>query len=144
MEYGIIFWGTWIDSKKVFLQPKRIIRIMTGLSSSTSCKPLFQGLKLFSLASQYILSLMRFLSQNLELYIFNFTICDFNTRNILQLHKPSTSRTVYWRGYYESNKICNKLPNYIAELVLRQMFYIKFEEVLTDKAFYSTEEYMNS
>jgi len=73
---------------------------------------------------------MRFLSQNLELYIFNSTISGVNTRNKLQSHTLSTTLTVYWRGgYYRSIKIFKKLPNYIAELVLRQMFYIKFEEV---------------
>jgi len=36
MEYGI-FWGNSIDSKKVFLQLKGIIRIMTGLSSVLIC-----------------------------------------------------------------------------------------------------------
>ena len=34
MEYGITFWGNSIDSKKVFLQLKRMNRIMTGSSSA--------------------------------------------------------------------------------------------------------------
>jgi len=59
---------------------------MTGSSSRISCKLLFQGLELLNLASQYILSLMRFLSQNLELYIFNSTMSGFNTRNKLHSH----------------------------------------------------------
>jgi len=33
MEYGITFWGKSIDSKKVFLQLKRMVRIMSGSSS---------------------------------------------------------------------------------------------------------------
>jgi hypothetical protein len=103
---------------------------MTDSSSRTECKPLFQRLELLNLASHYILSLMRFLSLNLELYIFNSTIYDFNTRNKLHSQTPSTTLTVYWRGgHYRSIKIFITLPNYIAELVLRQMFYIKFEEV---------------
>jgi len=98
----------------------------------------------FHVSAQYILSLMRFLSQNLELYIFNSTISGFNTRNKLQSHTPSTTLTVYWReGCYRSIKIFKKMPDYIVELVLRQMFYIKFEEVF-DKAFCSFEEYINS
>ena len=40
MEYGFIFWDNSKDSKKVFLQQKSIIRIMTGSISRTSCKPL--------------------------------------------------------------------------------------------------------
>jgi hypothetical protein len=73
---------------------------------------------------------MRFLSQNLKHYIFNSTIPGFNTRNKLQSHTLPTTLTVHWRGgYYRSIKILKELPNCIAELVLRQMFYIKFEEV---------------
>jgi hypothetical protein len=110
MEYGI-FWGTSIDGNKVFLQQKRIITIMTGSSSRTSHKPLILGLELSNLASQFILSLMRFLSQNLELYVFNSTISGFNTRNKLQSHTPSTTLTVYWRGgYYRSIKILKNCP----------------------------------
>ena len=74
MEYGIIFWGTSIASNKVFPQQKRIITIMTGLSSRTLCKPLFQGLELLNLASQYLLSLMRFVTEfgTLYVYFYNF------------------------------------------------------------------------
>jgi hypothetical protein len=30
MEFGILFWGVSVESKKVFLQQKKAIRIMTG------------------------------------------------------------------------------------------------------------------
>jgi len=87
---------------------------MTCLSSSTSCK-------LLILSSQYTLSLMRFLSLNLEIYTFISTIHGFNTRNKLQLHKPSTTRAIYQKGtYYNSMKIINVLPRCIAEFVLRK------------------------
>jgi len=45
MECGIMLWENSIDSKEVILQQKRIVRIMTGLSSGTSYKPSFQRLK---------------------------------------------------------------------------------------------------
>jgi hypothetical protein len=32
-EYGIIFWGDAVESKRIFQQQKRIIRIMTGSTS---------------------------------------------------------------------------------------------------------------
>jgi hypothetical protein len=31
MEYGIVFWGVSVESKRIFQQQKRIIRIMTGI-----------------------------------------------------------------------------------------------------------------
>ena len=44
---------------------------MTGSSSRASRKPLFQKLELLTLSLKYIISLMRFFSQNLEIYTFN-------------------------------------------------------------------------
>jgi hypothetical protein len=41
MEYRIAFWGGAAERKRVFQLQKRIIRIMTGSNSRTSCKPLF-------------------------------------------------------------------------------------------------------
>jgi hypothetical protein len=33
MEYGIIFWGVSVESKRIFQQQKRIITIMIGSTS---------------------------------------------------------------------------------------------------------------
>ena len=131
---------------KVFLPQKRIIRIMTGSSSRKSRKPLFQKLELLTMSLQYIISPMWFLSQNLEIYTFNSIIHCFNTQNKLQLHKLSTTLTIYQKGaYYDSKKIFNKLPKCMAELVLRKKCFVSnLKKYLIDKAFYSIEEYMNS
>ena len=63
-----IFWGNLINSRRVFLSLKSKIRIMTGSSSRTPSKLLFQRLELSTLSMQYILFLMRFLPQNLKIY----------------------------------------------------------------------------
>ena len=52
MEYGIIFWGDSVESKRIFQQQKRKIRIMTGSTSRISCKTLFQKLEILTLTSQ--------------------------------------------------------------------------------------------
>ena len=85
MEFGIIFWGAWVESKRIFLQQKRIIRIMTGSSTRTACKMLFPKLKILTLISRYILFLMRFLSSNLVLFTFNSSVHNINTRLRLKL-----------------------------------------------------------
>jgi hypothetical protein len=59
MEYGVILWGNSAESKGVFQQQERIIRIMTGSSSRIIYKPLFQKLETATLPSQCIPSLMR-------------------------------------------------------------------------------------
>jgi hypothetical protein len=61
MKYGLRFWGSHSDSKRVFRLQKKIIRIMTGSKSRILCKSLFEALEILTLPSQYILSLMTFM-----------------------------------------------------------------------------------
>ena len=117
---------------------------MTGSDVRTSCRPLFPVLVIMILPSQYIFSLMRFLSQNLEFYTFNSTVHNYNTRNRILLHKPSSLLTIYQKGlYYESVGVFNKLPHNIAELISHnKSFLTKLKKCLLGKAFY-TAEWMN-
>jgi len=119
---------------------------MTGSSSKTSCEPVFLSLDLLTLSSQYILYLVRFLSQNLETYTFHYTVHVCNARNKLQLHKLSTTLTIcQTAAYYDSIKIFNKLPDYIAESFLRKKCFISdLKKHLNDKTFCWIEGYMNS
>ena len=95
MEYGIIFWGVSVESKRIFHQQKRIIRIMTGSTSRISCRTLFQKLEILTQTSKYILSSMRFLSSNLDIFTFNTSVHNINTRLKLKLHKPTARLTMY-------------------------------------------------
>jgi len=141
----VAFWGNSTESVKVFRPQKRVIRLMTGNNVRTSCRPLFPRLGIMTLSSQYIFSRMRFLSRNLQLYTFNFTIHNHNTRYRIQLHRPHTALTLYQKGlYYGSVRIYNKLPYNIAELILQNKgFLTTLKKYLLDKAYYSVEEYMN-
>jgi hypothetical protein len=93
MQYGIIFWGDSVESKRIFQQQKRIIRIMKGSTSRISCETFFQKLEILTLPSLYILSLMRFFSTNLEIYKFNTSVHNINNRCKLKLHKPTMRLT---------------------------------------------------
>jgi hypothetical protein len=118
MDYGIIFWEVSVESKRIFQQQKRIIRIVTGSTSRISCRMLFWKLEILTLTSQYLLSSMRFLSSNLETYTFNTSVHNINTRLKLKLHKPAARLSMYRRiSYYNSINIYNKLPDNLAELV---------------------------
>jgi hypothetical protein len=106
---------------------------MTGSTLRISRKTLFQGLEIFTLASQYIFSLMRFLSSNLEIYKFNTLVHNINTRCKLKLHKPVTRLTVYQRSVcYNSMHIYNKLPDDLAKLVSnKKCFLLQLKKYLT-------------
>jgi hypothetical protein len=49
MKYGIVFWGSHTNNVRVFQLQKRIVRIMTGVRSRASCKPLFKALEILTL-----------------------------------------------------------------------------------------------
>jgi hypothetical protein len=146
VEYGIILWGVSVESKRIFQQQKRIIRIMTGSTSRISCRTLFQKLEILTLTSQYILSSMRFFSSTLDIFTFNTSVHNINTRLKLKLHKPTARLTMYQRSaYYNSINIYNKLPDDLAELVLNKKCFLSLlKKYLTDKRFYSLEEYLNA
>jgi hypothetical protein len=143
MEYGIIFWGDSVESKRIFQQQIRIIRIMTGSTSRISCRTLFWKLKILTLTFQYILSLMRFLWSNLEIYTFNTSVHNTNTRRKLKLHKPVTRLTMYQKSvYYNSINIYHKLTDDLAELVSnKKCFLVQLKKYLTGEPFYSAEEH---
>jgi hypothetical protein len=84
---------------------------------------------------QYTLSLTRFLTENLEIH----TLMD-NIINKLQLHKLSTTLTIYHVEHYDSIKIFNKLNKYTAESVFRKKYFISnLKWYSMAKAFYSIE-----
>jgi hypothetical protein len=74
MEYGVIFCGNSIVGKKVFLQEKRLIRIMTGSSSVTPCKYVIQRLELLTLSTQFIAIPDEVLATDIVSYKFNSPI----------------------------------------------------------------------
>jgi hypothetical protein len=145
MKYGIIFWGNHTDRIKVFQLQKRIVRIMTGARSRASCKPLFKALEILALRSQYILSLMTFLVHNFEYFTFNFSTHGINTRKKLQLHRSITNSASFQTGvYYASIKIFNKLPEYIANLVMgKKHFILALKIFLITQSFYSINEFLD-
>jgi hypothetical protein len=86
MRYRIVFWGNSTEAKKIFLLQKKAIRIMMGMKCSESRRAVFKELKMLTLASQYILSLMNFMINNLGNFTFNHTIYNKSTRHGRNLH----------------------------------------------------------
>jgi hypothetical protein len=101
MKYGIIFWGSSIDSNWVFQQQKRIVRIMTGAISTSSCTPTFEASEILAVLAQFrpIIPIMAFTAHNLEHFTFNFSVHCINTRNKLKLQRPITNLTFQKRVY---------------------------------------------
>ena len=71
MSYGIIFWRNSIHSSKIFKTQKRVIRIILGKRNRDSCRNLFKELKILTFKLQYILSLLLFVTGNMDSFIKN-------------------------------------------------------------------------
>jgi hypothetical protein len=89
----------------------RVIRIITSNPRHESCKHLFKQLKILTLPSQYIFSVLVFIAGNRDLFMSNTDIHSHNTRNSLDLHFPSTHLTVVQMGVlYSGCRVFNNLP----------------------------------
>jgi len=102
MTYGIIFWGNSSHSIQVVRMQKRAIRIIMGCGNRESCRNLFKELKILPLMSQYILSLLTFVSNNREQYFTNSEIHIINTRHTSKLHLSRAHLNIYQKGVYYS------------------------------------------
>jgi hypothetical protein len=109
--YGLIFWGTLANMKRVFLLQKRIIRIMLGLGSRCSCRSWFKKLDILPVTCLYIYSLMSFVVDNQDLFQANSSVNCMKTRQRNQLHKPYVALSCIQKGVtFSSIKIFNALP----------------------------------
>jgi hypothetical protein len=98
--YGIVLWGNSSEAKKIFLLQKKVIRIIMGMKHRESCRPSFKKIKILTLTSQYILSLMTLTANNLECFTFNYTIHNKLTRRRRNLHVPQSHLVMKPKGIY--------------------------------------------
>ena len=143
---GLPFWGTSPHFKKIFWMQKRIVRIMMGCRKEVACRNLFRKLKILSLMSQCILSLMMFIIKNKNEFTVNSEIHNINARQHTNLHQPTLNLTGYQQGiYYSGGMVYNKLPPHIKQLSEDpKNFELRLVKFLYLHPFYSMEEYFQN
>jgi hypothetical protein len=89
-----------------------------GMKHKESCWSAFIQLNILTLPSQYILSLMNFMINNLEQLILNSSIYKKSMRHGTNLHVPQSHLAMRQKGvYYMSIQLFNSLPDYLIDLV---------------------------
>jgi len=145
LSYGIIFWGNSHAhlTNSIFKIQKRIIRIITNSSSRDTCHHLFKQLRILSLPSQYIFSLLVFVIKYRDFFQSNSEIHNLNTRFNHNLHLPSTNLTLVQKGVlYSGSKIYNHLPSNIKALSNdAKHFKHTLKNYLIEHSFYSLDEF---
>jgi hypothetical protein len=71
MSCGIMFWGKSSHSSVISKMQKRIIRIIMGYGYWESCREFFKELKILTLSSLYIFSLLLFIVNNRDYFVSN-------------------------------------------------------------------------
>jgi hypothetical protein len=95
IHYGIIFRAISSHAINVFYLKRRTVRIITGIGNRSSCKQSFIALKILTLPSLYIYSLLCFVVDNMDQYCFVSDIHDRNTRQVLNLNLYQPPQPTY-------------------------------------------------
>jgi hypothetical protein len=98
-HYGVIYWGNSSYAINVFHLQKRVVGVIFGIGNRNSSKQMFTTLKILTLSSLYIYSLLCFVVDNMDQYYF---VSDIHNRNIrqvfnLNLYQPPTHLSLYQR-----------------------------------------------
>jgi hypothetical protein len=117
-------------------------------NKNASCRELFKKLNILPLQSQYIYSILLFITKNKDQFSTNSHIHTINTRhnNNLYVYVPAANLTLYQKGvYYSGIKIFNHLPTTIKNFSDdKNKFQIALRKFLLYNSFYSLEEYYNT
>jgi hypothetical protein len=102
MSYGITFWGNFSHSSIIFKMLKRVIRTTMAYGYRESCTELFKELKILTLSSPYIFSLLLFAVNKRDYFVSNSAYHNINTRRKNDLLLPQLSLAMYQKGVYYS------------------------------------------
>jgi hypothetical protein len=118
---------------------------MVGAGSRDSCRKILKLLKILTLTSQYIYTLVMFVVNNMELFAENSDMHTTVTRNSSNLHLPSSNLTVFQKGsQYFGIKVYNNLPGNIKWLSKgKNQFQKALLQFLHLHAFYNMNEFFN-
>jgi hypothetical protein len=82
-----------------------------NLRKNASCQQPFKELNILPVPSQYIFSLLLFITKYKDQFMTNWQMHKITTRQTFDLYIPTANLTVYQKGvYYQGIKIYNHLP----------------------------------
>ena len=135
-------------------QQRRTFKLLPSLRTEefkfpTSSAPLRirdMDLWFLPIQSQYIYSILLFVTKHKDQFLSNSQIHKINTRQTFDLYVPTANLTVYQKGiYYSGIKIYNHLPTTIKDLSDdKNKFKLTLKRYLLHNSFYSLEEYFNT
>lgn len=143
IRYGIIFWGISSSVQSIFVNQKRILRILLNMGYRQSCRGKFKELGVLTVYALYLHECLLYLHRNKKEFLKNNTTSGYNTRTMnitFPLHKLSlTERS----PSYMCIRIFNKLPNELKSLENYRLFKAKTKKLLIELEPYCLGDYFN-
>ena len=145
LKYGITLWGGDPHSVEIFKLQKKVIRVMCKVDQLTSCRHLFQKLRIFPLPCLFISEMVCWIKYFRGKLICNSDLYNYDTRHNTDLH-ALTCRTNIAKdnGLGLGIKLFNKLPNSIKILEPKHKFKTGVNNFLLEHVFYSLDEFLTS
>ena len=143
LRFGILSWGGE-SNRKIFILQKRVIRVMAGVNSRTSCRQLFKELNILTLSSLYILEVTCFLKRYCQSLELNANVHIHNKRRKMDIHIKSHRTNLYKNSVINMGSIIYKLPDHLKEIDSFKVFKRKLKLFLLLHTFYSVEEFLSS
>jgi hypothetical protein len=129
---------------RIFRIQKRLVRLMVGVSSRTSCRQLFKEMSILTLASLYILEVTCFIRKCCQYLELNSHVHNYNARRKMDIHVQSYKTDIYKKSLLNmGTKVYNKLPSYIKEIDNYKAFKKELKLFLLLHTFYSVEEFIS-
>jgi len=106
----------------------------------------FRESNILTVPSQYILSLLLFITKNKDQFMTNSQIHGITTGQTSDLYVPAANLTIYQKGvYYQGIKIYSHLPKTIRDLSGDEnKLELALKRYLLHNSFYSLKEYFKT
>jgi len=141
--YAIQIWGLASEMASIFLLQKKAVRIICKLGPRDSCRQYFKELKMLTIPSAYILTLLTYAHAHRDIFNKNSHNHMYDTRQSDQLAIPYHRVKKSQHGInYVSIKLYNKLPPHIKGLE-DQPFKNVVKQLLIEGGYYTLDEFLS-
>ena len=145
LSYNVTLWGNSVDSSRVFILQKRVLRLIFDLAYRDSCKPIFIEQQILTFPCIYIYKCILQIKQNLSEYDQNGINHEYETRQRDTLRVPRHNTVKYEKGpQYTGIKLYNNLPDNIRNITEYTKFKQTLKKYLSDRCLYSVKEFMTT
>lgn len=144
LAYGVCLWGLSVLASDVFLAQKRILRVIVGLCSRSSCREVFKQYKILTLTNMYILNVSLYVFNNRNRFVTVGERHNVNTRSRNDIYVPFCNYDVTLKSpFIMGLRIFNALPHGMKDINHLRLFKRALKSFLFNNVFYTLDEYFN-